>query len=132
MFTISFILYLKNKTGRIIRIWLESVFIPGLLNNPVGSCSLINRDFVLSLATHFDKIVFFPFLCLCNFWVYTFCCFFFLHFKEYHNIVSRLDWSLCGSVGVFSRYFLNTLFTKTNSSWLMMSQLKLLKLRLLC
>ena len=38
----------------------KNVFIPKLLNNPPGSCSLTNLDFLVLHTAHFDKTISFP------------------------------------------------------------------------
>ena len=68
------------------RILLIGVFIPKLLNNPLASSSLINFDFLLPHTAHFDKSIIHPFL---RFFatIGFFFAVFFLHFKQYDNIV---------------------------------------------
>ena len=67
---------------------------------------------------------------LYSFWVFSFCIF--LHFKQYDNIVlwiyENLWWTFEGFrflISFFvSSYYLCTLFTKTNSSWLIYELIK--------
>ena len=61
------------KGGPTKGILLKGVFIPKLLNIPLAFSSLINFDFLLSHIAHFDKSIILSV--------------FFLHFKQYDNIV---------------------------------------------
>ena len=85
LLTISFILYFQNKRGPTKGIVLKRIFIPKLLNNPLAFYCLINFDFLLSHTAHFDKRI------ILLFFVFTTFAFllsvFFLHFKQYNNIV---------------------------------------------
>ena len=46
---------------------LQGVVIPKLLNNPLGSCSLKNLDFLLTHTSHFDISIILPFFVLTTF-----------------------------------------------------------------
>ena len=61
----QFILYNridKNKISLNTGILLKSFLILRLLNNPFASSFLMNLDFLVSHATHFDDIVILPFI----------------------------------------------------------------------
>ena len=59
---------------------LKDVLIPKLLNNPLGSCCLINFNFLLLYTAHFDKGIILTFLVHKTFGFLLFL--FFLHFKQ--------------------------------------------------
>ena len=75
LFIISFVIYLENKIEPAEGILVQGVFIPKLLNYPPASCSLINPNFSLLHILHFDKVISFSFISLCNSWVFTICFF---------------------------------------------------------
>ena len=90
MFIICFVSCLKfleprNKRGHTKRILLNNVFIPELLNKPLASCCFANFDILLSHAAHFDKSIIIPCFVLATFRFLL--SLFFLHFKQYDNIV---------------------------------------------
>ena len=67
-------------------IFLNGVLRPKLLNIPFASCSVINLDFLLLHATHFDNNIDLPFLVLKTF-EFTFSVFFlaFQHVNMFYN-----------------------------------------------
>ena len=84
----SFYIFKKTLPNTRI-ILLRDVFIPKLLNNPLGSRSLINLDFLLFRTACFNEsiiLVFFVFTTF-RFLVSDF----FLHFKQYDNVVLYID-----------------------------------------
>ena len=50
-------LYTQNKLSSNNGILFNGVFKPKLLNNPFGSCSFTNRDFVIPHTAHFDFMI---------------------------------------------------------------------------
>ena len=73
----------QNKMSPNNGILFNGVLIPKLLNNPFACCTLINFDFLLSHIAHVDKIRWL-FLKLWELYFQ----YFFLHFKQYDDIVS--------------------------------------------
>ena len=61
-------------------ILLNGILRPKLLNIPIGSCSVINLDFLLLHTAHFDSNIVLPFFVF-NAFESTFYVFF-LHFKQ--------------------------------------------------
>ena len=76
---------LKCISGMYSMYLLKGVFIPKLLNNLLASCSLINFDFLLSHTADFDKSIILLFFVLKTFGFLL--SVFFLHLKQYDNIV---------------------------------------------
>ena len=63
----------------------KAALIPKLFNDPLPSCSLINFYFLLIHTENFDKSIILPFLVFTTF-VFLLPVFF-LHFKQYDNIL---------------------------------------------
>ena len=71
---------------------LKGAFILKLLNNPVASWSLINLYFLLTYTAHFDKSIILLFFVYATFGFLI--SVFFIHFKQYHNIVLKIELNL--------------------------------------
>ena len=126
LFTVSIILYIYSKISPDKGILLKGAFDPKLLNNLLASCYLMNLNILLTFLMKLSS----SFFRLYSFWVFSFCIF--LHFKQYDNIVlwiyENLWWTFEGFrllISFFvSSYSLCTIFTKTNSSWLIYELIK--------
>ena len=118
-------------TSLINGILLNKVLIPNLLNNPLACWFLMNLYFFLLQIAQFDTSI--NLFCLVfltlEFLLAVFClttdtirfhCFYIVYFTAFSGFLISFFISL---------YFLNTLFTEINSSWLIYEFIKALQIR---
>ena len=100
-------------------------------NNPLVSCSLRNSEFLLLYTKHFHETIILPFL------VFTIFGFFMYFFYTSNNQIDCFIYSLnfyfslkCLISSFISSNSCGTLFTKTDSSWLILESIETLEIKI--